>query len=81
MKFNFAGTGSKQVRLYGDWNQDGDFIDVGEELFNSANSATTISIPSTLKQDNFYRIRWVAENGSGSAPSCFHRTGNLRHMC
>ena len=70
VKFNFAGTGSKQVRLYADWNQDGDFIDVGEELFNSVNSATTISIPSTLKQDNFYRIRWVAENGSGSAPSC-----------
>jgi hypothetical protein len=70
VKFNFAGTGSKQLRLYADWNQDGDFIDVGEELFNSANSATTISIPNTLKQDNYYRMRWVAENGSGSAPSC-----------
>lgn len=70
VKFNFAGTGSKQVRLYADWNQDGDFIDSGEELFNSANNASSISIPSNLKQDNYYRMRWVAENGSGSAPSC-----------
>jgi hypothetical protein len=70
VKFNFAGSGSRQVRLYADWNQDGDFIDSGEELFNSANTATTISIPSTLKQDNYYRMRWVAENGTGTAPSC-----------
>lgn len=69
VKFDFAGTGSRQVRLYADWNQDGDFIDSGEELYNSSTNANTISIPSTLKQDNFYRIRWVAENGAG-APAC-----------
>ncbi len=71
--FQFAGSGTRNTRLYADWNQDGDFIDAGEELYNSSNSATSIIIPSTLKQDNFYRIRWVAENGTGSAPSC----GNL----
>ncbi len=70
VKFDFTGTGSKQIRLYADWNQDGDFIDSGEELYSSTSNLNTISIPSTLKQDNFYRIRWVAENGSGSAPSC-----------
>ena len=70
VKFDFAGTGSKQIRLYADWNQDGDFTDSGEELYNSTSNSNTISIPSTLKQDNFYRMRWVAENGSGSALSC-----------
>jgi Subtilase family/GEVED domain/Secretion system C-terminal sorting domain len=70
VKFTFAGSGTKQVRLYADWNQDGDFIDAGEELYNSASTATTISIPSNLVQDNYYRMRWVAENGTGSAPSC-----------
>lgn len=68
MKFTFAGTSTAQIRLYADWNQDGDFTDSGEELYNSASNATTISIPSTLKQDNFYRIRWVAS--SGNATSC-----------
>ena len=70
VKFAFTGTSAKQTRLYADWNQDGDFSDSGEELYNSASNATTVSIPSTLKQDNFYRIRWVTENGTGSAPAC-----------
>ena len=68
VKFTFAGTSTAQIRLYADWNQDGDFTDSGEELYNSVSNATTISIPSTLKQDNFYRIRWVAS--SGAATSC-----------
>jgi hypothetical protein len=68
--FQFAGSGSRNIRLYSDWNQDGDFIDAGEELYNSSTGTTNINIPSTLKQDNYYRIRWVAENGSGSASSC-----------
>ncbi len=76
-RFNFKNTSARQVKLFADWNQDGDFADNGEELYNSQNtsvaSATgTIKIPSTLKQDDFYRLRWVIENGSGSnlAPSC-----------
>jgi len=70
VNFNFAGSSAKKIRLYADWNQDGDFADVGEELYNSANSGSTISIPSTLKQDNYYRMRWVAVSGSGEALSC-----------
>ena len=76
-KFNFKNTTAKQAKLYADWNQDGDFLDSGEELYNSQNTLSAsasgnITIPSTLKQDNYYRIRWVIENGSGSslAPSC-----------
>ena len=68
VKFTFTGSGARQTRLYADWNQDGDFIDTGEELYNSASNATTISIPSTLKQDNYYRMRWVTS--SGAAVSC-----------
>ena len=70
VNFNFAGSSAKKIRLYADWNQDGDFADAGEELYNSANSGSTISIPSTLKQDNYYRMRWVAIGGSGEALSC-----------
>ena len=66
--FQFAGSGTRNTNLYADWNQDGDFTDAGEELYNSSTSATTISIPSTLKQDNYYRIRWVTS--SGAATSC-----------
>jgi hypothetical protein len=76
-KFNFKNTSAKQVKLFADWNQDGDFADTGEELYNSQNTNAstangTIKIPSTLKQDDYYRMRWVIENGSGSnlAPSC-----------
>jgi hypothetical protein len=76
-KFNFKNTAAKQVKLFADWNQDGDFTDSGEELYNSSNTtaATTsgnIKIPSNLKQDDYYRLRWVIENGSGSnlAPAC-----------
>lgn len=76
-KFNFKNSTAKQVRLYADWNQDGDFADSGEELYNSQNTTNTsvsgnIIIPSTLKKDNYYRLRWVLENGSGAnlAPSC-----------
>lgn len=76
-KFNFKNTAAKQVRLYADWNQDGDFADSGEELYNSQNTTNaavsgTIVIPSTLKLDNYYRMRWVLENGSGAglAPAC-----------
>ena len=76
-KFNFINATAKQVRLFADWNQDGDFGDSGEELYNSQNTTNAsangnITIPSSLKQDNFYRMRWVIENGSGSnlAPSC-----------
>lgn len=66
--FQFAGSGTRNTNLYADWNQDGDFTDAGEELYNSSTSATTISIPSTLKLDNYYRIRWVTS--SGAATSC-----------
>ena len=70
VNFSFAGSNAKKIRLYADWNQDGDFADTGEELYNSLNSGSTISIPSTLKQDNYYRMRWVAVSGSGEALSC-----------
>ena len=70
VKFTFNGSSARKTRLYADWNQDGDFVDSGEELYNSTSNATTISIPSTLKQDNFYRIRWVSESGTGAAASC-----------
>lgn len=66
--FQFAGSGTRNTRLYADWNQDGDFTDAGEELYNSASSSTTLTIPSSLIQDNFYRIRWVTS--SGTATSC-----------
>jgi len=76
-KFNFKNAIAKQVRLYADWNQDGDFADSGEELYNSQNTTNAtasgnIIIPSTLKLENYYRLRWVIENGNGSAlaPSC-----------
>jgi len=70
LAFQFAGSGTRNTSLYADWNQDGDFTDAGEELFNSSTGATSINIPSTLKQDNYYRMRWVTSNGSGSALSC-----------
>jgi hypothetical protein len=70
VKLNFTGANTRQVRLYADWNQDGDFIDAGEELYNSVANSATLTIPSSLKQANFYRIRWVASTGSDTAPSC-----------
>lgn len=70
LAFQFAGSGTRNTSLYADWNQDGDFTDAGEELYSSSTGATSIHIPSTLKQDNYYRIRWVASNGSGAALSC-----------
>jgi hypothetical protein len=70
VRFNFSGSTAKQIRLYADWNQDGDFSDAGEELYSSANAVATISIPSTLKQANFYRLRWVASESTGTVPAC-----------
>jgi hypothetical protein len=66
LSFQFAGSGSRNTRLYADWNQDGDFADAGEELYNSSSNANTISIPSSLIQDNFYRIRWVSSSGAAT---------------
>ena len=69
----FTGTGyAEYFRIYADWNQDGDFIDAGENLVSSTNTAvvTTVrsasfTVPTTAKNGPT-RLRVVMSDNSAT---------------
>ena len=72
----FVGTGyAEYFRIYADWNQDGDFLDAGETLVSSTNTAvvTTIrsasfTVPATAR-NGATRLR-VAMGDNSAIASC-----------
>lgn len=72
----FPGAGyAEYFRIYADWNQDGDFLDAGEALVSSTNTAVvtttrsaTFTVPTTAKNGSV-RLRIVMSNVS-SVTSC-----------
>ena len=69
----FVGTAyAEYFRIYADWNQDGDFLDAGENLVSSTNTAavTTVrsaafTVPTTAKNGNT-RLRIVMSDNSAT---------------
>ena len=69
----FTGTGyAEYFRIYADWNQDGDFLDAGENLVSSTNTAAvttvrsaTFTVPATAKNGPT-RLRVVMSDNSAT---------------
>ena len=69
----FVGTAyAEYFRIYADWNQDGDFIDAGENLVSSTNTAAvttvrsaTFTVPTTAKNGKV-RLRIVMSDNSAT---------------
>ena len=69
----FTGTGyAEYFRIYADWNQDGDFIDAGETLVSTTNTAVvttsrsaTFTVPTTAKNGTT-RLRIVMSDASAT---------------
>ena len=69
----FVGTAyAEYFRIYADWNQDGDFIDAGENLVSSTNTAAvttvrsaTFTVPATAKNGPT-RLRVVMSDNSAT---------------
>jgi len=72
----FTGSGyAEYFRIYADWNQDGDFLDAGEALVSSTNTAVvttvrsaTFTVPATAKNGPT-RLRLVMSDNSATT-SC-----------
>ena len=68
------------LRVYLDYNNDGDFDDAGETLLSTANGEETVAvtIPSTgITTGIPLRLRVIADNASGPAPTSCHINGNI----
>ena len=69
----FTGSGyAEYFRIYADWNQDGDFLDAGENLVSSTNTAVvttvrsaTFTVPTTAKNGTT-RLRLVMSDNSAT---------------
>lgn len=74
----FSNAQNKSLKIWVDWNQDGDFVDAGELISEASNLNSTshrfsFKAPSTVKEGFLYRLRISINADNGALDPC----GNL----
>ena len=76
-KVTTLGVNHQQVKAYIDWNNDGDFVDAGEEIFSNSSILNTVdvdsvnfTVPGTATTGAYIRMRVLDELGTnyGASP-------------
>jgi hypothetical protein len=76
ININLAGTSGQFIRVYVDWNNDGDFIDALEQVYSTATTATSDTsfgfvVPGTQAAGNYrMRIRTKSYNEDSTIDPC-----------
>ena len=75
LAISFSNNANKRVKLVVDWNQDGDFDDVGEvalasETISSATYSGKFNTPPQVSINQYYRMRLVSEFSNSAPNAC-----------